>query len=103
MSDTSAINRKCDVCHKADGTHLLLASASCPETLFCKECYVADFESRIALTHSPDCWRVHPECAVGRIERVLKILDHCERLFQDSENDSVVCVADIRAIIAGEE
>ena len=106
MSDTSAINRKCDVCHKADGTHLLLASASRPETLFCKECYVADFESRIALTHSPDCWRHHPGCAVKRIEGVLKWLEELDAIEDARRWKAHIAPVDtdrFRAIIAGEE
>ena len=100
MSDTSAINRKCDVCKTRDATLRLIGGRPTLEIVLCNECHIVNVGqfSNFDLTHSPDCWRHHPECAVKRIERVLcSINEHDGRGIYGEVADK------LRAIIAGEE
>ena len=100
MSDTSAMNRKCDVCKTREGKYYTGGYAYCgiclPDT--------SDMKSEPPITHSPDCWRHHPECAVGRIERVLEYAsDDDERIIHRRLIGPNGVAKAIRAIIAGEE
>jgi hypothetical protein len=43
-------------------------------------------------THSGDCWKWHPECAKGRIERVMAWLDRAEAEIEASAGPTATTV-----------
>lgn len=55
-------------------------------------------------THSADCWTLHHECAVARIEKVRELLDRYEAAFaSELELPHYIPVAVVRRALDGDD